>query len=131
MELYLQAAGGALIAVVLCLTLGKHGKETGTVLSVMVCCMICIAAVQYLQPVMDFINQLESVGVLDHDFITIILKATGIGLLSEIASLVCSDAGNSALGKSLQLLGNGVILWLSIPLFQAMLELLQEILGDV
>lgn len=131
MEQYLQACAGALIAVVLCLTLGKQGKETGLLLTMSVCCMICVIAMHYLDPVVEFVNQLEDIGALDGDLVAILLKAAGIGFLSEIACLVCTDAGNSALGKSLQILGSGVVLWLSIPLFQALMELLQQILGGI
>lgn len=128
---YLQACAGALIAVILCLTLGKQGKEMGLLLTMAACCMLCVLAVNYLEPVMAFLEQLEDLGGLDGDLITILLKAAGIGFLSEIAGLVCTDAGNSALGKGIQILGSGVILWLSIPLFQALLELLEQILGGI
>ena len=131
MELYLQAYAAALLAVIACLTLGKQGKETGILLSVAVCCMICLAAVHYLEPVMEFAEQLEAAGNLDSGSIKILIKAAGIGFISEIASLICTDAGNSALGKSMQILGGGVILWLSLPLFRSLLELLEQILGGI
>lgn len=61
----------------------------------------------------------------------ILLKAVGIGLVSEIAGLVCTDAGNGSLGKTLQMLGSAVILYLSLPIFTAMLELIREILREL
>ena len=48
-----------------------------------------------------------------------------------MACIGCTDAGNGALGKALQLLTGAVILWLSIPLIQALIELLSEMLGEV
>ena len=131
MEPWLQACGGALIVVILCLTLGKQGKDLGLLLTMAGCCLVLLPAVRYLEPVMDFVRQLEDLGNLDGDLVGILLKAAGIGFLTEICNLVCSDGGNAALGKALQLLGSGVILWLSIPLFQALLDLLQKILGGV
>lgn len=131
MDLYLKGCAAALIGVVLCLCLGKQSKEMGMILALAICCMICTAAVSYLKPVVEFMNTLEQMGGLSRDLVTILLKASGIGLISELACLICADAGNSALGKTLQILGSAVILWLSIPLFQALLELMQQILGDV
>ena len=58
------------------------------------------------------------------------LKAVGIGVISEIAVLICQDSGNAALGKGLQLLATIVVLWLALPLMQGLLELVQKILGD-
>jgi hypothetical protein len=41
------------------------------------------------------------------------------------------DAGNSAMGKAIQISAVFVILWLSIPLLNGMLELVRELLGGV
>ena len=83
----------------------------------------------HLQPVLNMIRTLEALGGLDETLISILLKVAGIGIISEIAALICTDTGNAALGKTLQLLGSAVILWMSIPLFTMLLELLQSILG--
>lgn len=131
MEVFLQAAGAALVAVILCGMLSKQGKEIGLLLSIGVCCMLCLVALSYLRPVLEFLNQLEDIGGLDGNMVTILLKAAGIGFLSEIAGLVCSDAGNKSMGKAVEILGSAAILWLSIPLFQGLLTLIQQILGEV
>jgi hypothetical protein len=52
-------------------------------------------------------------------------------LIGELAGLICSDAGNAALAKSIQILTTAVILWLSIPLFESLLDLVQAILGEL
>lgn len=131
MTLFIQACAGVLLAVILILVLGSHGKEMGSLLALFVCCMVAIIAMSYLKPVVEFIGQLEAIGGLDNSMIETLLKVVGIGVLSEIAALVCSDAGNASLGKAVQLLGTAVILWLSIPLFTALMELIQKILGEI
>ena len=129
MALYLRLCGMVLTAVLLILTLGSRGKEFGLLLGLAVCCLGVMAALHYLQPVLDLIRTLESLGGLDETLISILLKIAGIGMVSEIAALICSDTGNAALGKTLQLLGSAVILWMSIPLLTMLIELLQSILG--
>lgn len=131
MVLYLQICGAVLLAVILVLTLKSTAKDIGAVLSVGVCCIVALAALQYLKPVLTFLQTLENLGRLDSSLITTMLKATGIGIISEIANLVCKDAGSESMGKSLQLLGTAVILYLSMPLFTALIELLQKILGEL
>ena len=79
----------------------------------------------------DFLRQLESLGNLNSQMVQILFKVVGIGLVSEIAAMICSDAGNASLGKSLQILGSAVILWLSIPVFQTLLELIRQIIGGL
>ena len=93
--------------------------------------MTALAALHYLQPVISFLHMLEELSGLDGDMVAILLKATGIGIVAEIANLVCKDAGNESMGKSLQLLGSAVILYLSIPLFTALIDLLQKVLGEL
>lgn len=131
MELFLKACGCVLLTVVVTLTLGKNSKDYAVVLSVMACCLVALAAMEYVRPVLDFLSQLERAGGLDHSMIRILLKAAGIGLISEIAALVCSDSGNSSLGKTIKFMGSAVILWLSLPLYTMLLELLQGILGTL
>lgn len=126
MGLYWKAAAGVLLAVVLILMLGR--QEMGTLLRIAVCAMAACAAIGYLEPVMELLDSLEALGELDGEMLTILLKAVGIGLVTEIACMVCADSGNSALGKALQLLGTAVILWLSLPLFTALLDLIREML---
>ena len=119
-----------LLAVVLGLSLGKQ-KDIGVLLTMAVCCMVAMIAISYLEPVLDFLRELETLGDLQGDMLGILLKAVGIGLVSEIAGLVCTDAGNGSLGKTLQMLGSAVILYLSLPIFTAMLELIREILREL
>ncbi len=131
MERYLQAAAMVLVAVVLNLVLRKRDKELALLLTLAVCAIVLLAGLAYLAPVMDFLEELAQAGQMDPDWIGILLKVTGIGLLAEIAALVCADAGESALGKTVQILSAGVILWLSLPLLTALLNLVREILEGV
>lgn len=129
MELYWKAAGAAMLAVVMILMLRR--QELGVLLALAVCAMVAIAAMDYLQPVKELLEALREMGELDGGLILILLKAVGIGLLTEIASMVCADSGNGSLGKALQLLGTAVILWMSIPLLTALLELIREIMVEL
>ena len=130
MNAYFQTCAAVMLALILILML-KDGRELGTLLSLGVCCMASIAAMSYLRPVLEFLGTLEALCNLNGDMLGILIKAVGIGLLTEIAGLVCSDAGNASLGKTVQFLGTAVILWLSLPLFQSLMELLQSILGEL
>lgn len=130
MDTFLQVVAGVLIAVVLGLVVSKQSKEIAVLLSLLVCCMVVVVAVAFLEPVLDFWKQLQQVGMLDETWLTILMKVVGIGLIAEVASLVCADAGNGSLGKAIQILAAAVILWLSIPLLEGLLELVQRILGE-
>lgn len=127
----LQAAAGVLLAVILCLILGKQTKEMSVLLSAAVCCMVAVLCLGYLRPVTDFFSELEHIGNLDGELLSILLKAVGIAFIAEISGLICADAGNAALGKVLQMLACAVILYLSIPLLRSLMALVTELLGEV
>ena len=127
MTLFFQTCGLVILCVILILALNGHSKYMALLLAMAASCMAALAAMQYLEPVIRFIRELEELGGLDADSVTALLKVVGIGILSEIAALVCRDAGNASLGKAVQLLGSTVILALTVPLFSALLELIQNI----
>lgn len=131
MELFLKAVAGVLVAVILILALDHLKKEFSVLLVIAVCCMIAGIASTFFAPILDLLRELNGIGQLQEDFLGILLKAAGVALVSEMTGMICTDAGNSSLGKTIQMLGNAVILYLSIPLFRNLLTLIQEILGEI
>ena len=129
MELFWKASAAVLLTVVLVLALQK--REISLLLVLAVCCMTAAAAMSYLEPVVDLLRELEDMMQMDQGMLSTLMKAAGIGLVAEIGSLICSDGGSGSLGKTLQILGAAGILFLSVPLFQSLLNLIREILGHV
>lgn len=128
---FLQAAAGIMAAVIMWIILSKQGKEYALLLSLGACCLVLVAMFRFLEPVLDLLKQLQSLGSLQPEWLSVMLKAVGIGLVVEMGALICSDAGNAALGKTLQILGAVAVLWLSIPLMNSLMDLLQQILGGI
>ena len=131
MERFLQAAAGIMAAVIMWIILSKQGKEYALLLSLGACCLVLVAMFRFLEPVLDLLKQLQILGSLQPEWLSVMLKAVGIGLVVEMGALICSDAGTAALGKTLQILGAVAVLWLSIPLMNSLMDLLQQILGGI
>lgn len=131
MDVFLKTLAGVLIALVLYLVVSKQSKDISALLTVTVCCLITTVAARYLEPVIVFFQKLETVGNLNSDMLEILLKAVGIGMLAEVTGLICEDAGNAALGKTLKILASCTILWLSVPLFTSLIEIVEEILVSI
>ena len=129
MGMFWKAIAGVLLAAVLSLTVKKEQGDLSLVLTMTVCCMVCMLVLGYLEPVLEFLQELEALGDLQKDMLGILLKATGISLVGEIAGMVCTDGGNASLGKAVTLLANAVILYISLPIMRTMLDLIQKILG--
>lgn len=130
MDNFIKVTAMVFVAIVLHQVLSKRDKDIAVLLCAAACCIVLFCAMTYLEPVLSFFRQLQSIGKMDTDIIAILLKCAGIGLLAEVSALICTDTGNAALGKSLQILAVTVILWMSVPMFSALLELLETILGE-
>ena len=131
MDLFWKSVAAVLLTVVLSLAIGKQEKDFAVLLNMAVCCMAAVFAVAYLEPVFDLLRELESEVNLQGELLGLLLKAAGIGLVAELAGMICRDAGNSSLEKTMQLLGSAAILYLSIPMFQSLLALVRDILGEL
>lgn len=131
MDLFWKTLGAALISTILVLVLERQNRDFSLLVTLAASIMIAIAAGKLLEPVIDFLGELEDLGNLSGDMLLCLIKVFGIGMTGEIASSVCSDAGNSSLGKGLRFLTNAAILYLSIPIFSSLTDLFLQILGDV
>ena len=131
MALYWKVAGGVLVALILAGALGKQEKDLALMLCMSVCVMTMTAAFSILEPVLEFFRDLERLGDFHSETLTALLKITGIGLVSEIAGNLCADSGNAALERGIRLLGTAVILSLSLPILETLLDLIQIILGEL
>ena len=131
MEEFWKAVGFVLIAVIFGLTIGKCEKDYAVILSLAVCAVASIVIFSYLEPVLMLLQELETMIKSGSEVLEILLKAVGISLVAELAAMICSDAGNATLGKTLQMLGTTAILCLSIPIFQLLLTTVKDILGEV
>lgn len=131
MSVFYKVLAGVIVTVVLGVFLAKSNKDYATLIIIAASCVIIIAAATYLQPVVDFIMRIKRRVDLDNDALDIVMKSVGVGVLTEITGMICIDAGYASLDKALKLVSCAVVLWLSIPLFESLLELLEIILGNI
>ena len=131
MSTFLKAVAIALTGLVLWLCLNKYNKDMSLLLTISVCVALLITALAVLKPVVNFFWKLQELGSLDKDLLQIVLKTVGIGFLGDMCSDLCKDAGNTSMCKALQVTTTITILWLSLPVFEKMLTLLENILGTV
>lgn len=131
MEAFWKTVGAVLLSAILTLVLERQNKDFSLLITLAASAMVTVAASRLLEPVLDFLGQLEALGGLSSDLLLSLIKIFGIGMTGEIAASVCTDAGNSSLGKGLRFLANAAMLYLSIPVYTALTDLFLQILGEV
>ena len=131
MNTIFQICSVAVLCILLCTTVNTRTREIGTVLSMAVCVMILLSAGNYLMPIMDFLENLKHLGKLDGDMVGILVKVVGIGMITDITNQICGDSGNASLGKAVQTVSAIVIIWLSLPVYNGLLDLISGILEAI
>lgn len=128
MDLLIKAVLCGIVALILGLILPADRKEIKAMLGVVACCIMAASVMVYIEPIAALVEQVKSISNLNTEMIDILWKAVGIGILAEIAGLICKDFGNGTLEKMMQLMGSAAILWLTIPLFQQFINLIEDVL---
>ena len=128
---YLRFAAAALIGLILVLVVGRQSRDLGMLLSLAVCVLLALGAMEFLEPVLELLDELKRLGELDGGAVGILLRCAGIGIISELVGLLCADAGEGAMGRALQICANAAILWLSLPLLRQVLTMIGEVLAKV
>lgn len=120
-----------LLTVVLSLSLEKTEPDISAVLAMVSLCIAACAAVTILEPVLDYLVELQRVFDLPEGLVSVLLKAVGIALVAELSASICTDAGSASLGKMLQILGGAVVLSLSVPMFRTLMTIIKEMIGGL
>ena len=103
MDLFWKTSAGVLIAAVLIIAIEKQEKDLALLLAMMVSAMAALVGLSFLKPVIAFLYELEELGDLQSGVLNILLKATGIALVSELGASICRDSGNTSLAQAVKL----------------------------
>lgn len=127
METFLRCTALALLSVILTATVRSVRSDFAQLLALAACCLIGLWTMRLLQPVLEFIRQLQSAGQIGSVYTGVLLKCTGVSMLGQIVCGVCADGGSSAVARILQILTAVAVMYLSLPVFSALLELIERI----
>ena len=120
-----------LLTVILSLSLDKTERDISAVMGIVALCIAACTAVTILEPVLNYLVELQRLFHLPDDLISILMKAVGIALVAELSASICADAGNASLGKMLQILGGAAVLTLSVPMFRTLMTIIKEMIGGL
>lgn len=126
---FVQALIVALVGVILGTVLKKTHREMTLLLSIAGCIVIGIFLFRLIDPLLDFFAKLRNLAGLDKNILSPVLKSVGIGLLTQITSKICGDAGENAIASLVELCGSVLSLYVAIPLMEAVLELVKGMSG--
>lgn len=90
--------------------------------------IVILMVVDGLQHVITSITQIVERTGIQNELFAALLRIVGIGYLSEFASGICDEAGNSSMAKKIALAGKVLILVLALPIINNLIEIVIGVL---
>lgn len=78
--------------------------------------------------VINLLKDLSSKANINSEFLGIILKITGIAMLTEFAVSICQDSGESSIANKIDIGGKAMIITISLPIISSLLETILKVL---
>ena len=124
----IKIIGIGLTALVIIIILKPYKPEFAIYVSLIAGAIILFMIIKKLGIIINVITNLSNKAGIENEFLKIILKITGIAILTEFAVSICIDTGETAIANKIDLGGKIIIVSISIPIITALLELILQIL---
>ena len=129
METAGKLIAAALLCCILCLLLQKQAPELTLALCALGCVLCLLLTLPFFSQLLEFLKKLETLSGLSGTVFSPLLKTAAVGILSQLAGALCRDGGRQALAGTVELCGGILCLYLSLPLLELVLSLLQNMIG--
>lgn len=117
-----------LISLILIIIIKQYKPEFAIYVSLIGGVLILFLVMDKLYGIIELLTSLSNKVSCNNQFITILIKITGITFLTEFATSVCKDSGETAIASKIDLAGKILIISMSIPIISALLETILKIL---
>lgn len=124
----IKIIGIAFIAVIIIVILKQYRPEFAIYASIIAGVLILAMASSTLSGIIDMINSISSKTSINSEFLVILIKITGIAILTEFAVSICKDSGESAIASKVDIGGKIIIISMSIPIINALIDTVVKIL---
>ncbi|MFT3950900.1 MAG: SpoIIIAC/SpoIIIAD family protein [Oscillospiraceae bacterium] len=122
-------AGLCLAVTILCKLIERDSRETAALVALICAVFVAVNVLGDIKRVLDMLGKLFEKADIDASYLKILFKALGICFVTQLATDVCRDNGENALATQLELAGKCAVLVVSIPLFSAVIAIIEALLG--
>lgn len=109
--------------------LKKYAAEQAILLSGAVFILMAYHCLSYAAPVLDKLEELFVRAGIESMYFAILLKTVAASLVSHLCADLCRDGGSQALASLVEIAGTVASLLISMPLLEAVIELLLVFFG--
>jgi len=124
----IKIIGIGLVSLILIIVIKQYKPEFALYVSLVAGIIIFFMVMDKLSGIIDLLMNLSNKANINKDFIVILLKITGIAILSEFAISVCKDAGEAAIASKIDFGAKIIMVGISIPIIASLLEMILKIM---
>lgn len=123
-----QIAVIGIIGMILSFILKKENSAMSVIVGLAVGIIIFMGILPKIEAVIQMLYKLVSKSDVNIEYIDVVLKVIGISYISQFASQVCSDAGESAIASKIDFAGKIIIIVVSMPVLMGLIEMILKLM---
>lgn len=120
--------GVGIISLIIVIIIKQYKPEFAIYISIAAGVIIIVMVIDKLFAMVKLLTTLSQKSGINGTYLSILLKITGIAILTEFGTSICKDAGEQAIANKVEFGGKIIIISISIPIITALLEVLLKIM---
>lgn len=128
MEEIIKIVGTGIVALIIIIILKQYRPEFAIYVSIIAGIAIMWIAFDKLSEIINLVKSITNKTNINSRYLGIILKITGIAILTEFAVSICRDSSESAIASKIEIGSKIIIISISIPIITSLLEIMINIL---
>lgn len=124
----IRIIGIGIISLILIIIIKQYRPEFAVYISLIAGAIILILVLNKISGIINLLTNLASKTSINQDFLYLLIKITGIAFLTEFATSICKDCGESAIASKVDIGGKVIIIAMSIPIISSLLETILKVL---
>ena len=120
--------GVGLIALIIIIILRQYKPEFSIYVSIIAGVLILLFSFSNISGVINLLKDISNRANINSEFLGIILKITGIAILTEFAVSICQDSGEKSIANKIDIGGKVIIITISLPIISSLLETILKVL---
>lgn len=124
----IKIIGIGIMALIIVVIIRQYKPEFAMYVSIISGAIIIFMVIDKITGIITLLTNLSKKTGMNAEYLGILLKITGIAILTEFAVSICKDSGETAIASKVDFGGKIIVISMSIPIISALLELILKII---
>ena len=125
----LKVAGIIILGLTLTLILKIRDVRFASTVTIVTFLIVMIWMVDTVRPIIDLVSVFTSKMNGDYNILPLVLKTTGISLVSYTISVICTENGEKTLANTMELATDIICIFMALPLIRNVFDSLIDLLN--